>query len=209
MSFVTNQGLFRVNQQLLTLLATNPSVHANVDCFNVTRRPGRGQVADRTESAPVLQWLTASDPKKSMPCIPAAHFRALLSAMSSAFPDFDFCDVCPWNFKRILAPEKAQADINWAFQTQIDDCESLLTLMWLTLEKEISPAACSIYAYETDRPDAFSESGAAFNLCYFFLNEKSGKVVLVHLREGADVFDSDDDDEFVDDTEERLGYAVF
>jgi hypothetical protein len=144
-----------------------------------------------------------------MPYIPAAHFRALLSAMSSAFPDFDFSDVCPWNFKRILTPEKAQADISWAFQTQIDDCESLLTLMWLTLEKEISPATCSIYAYETDRPDAFSESGAVFNLCYFFLNEKSGKVILVHLREGGDVFDSDDDEEFVDEIEERLGHAVF
>jgi hypothetical protein len=126
--------------------------------------------------------------------------------MSSAFPDFDFSGICPWHFKRVLEPARARADIIWAFQAQIEDCHSLLTLMWATLEKEINPTNCTIYAYETDQPDAFSESGAVFNLCYFFVNEKVGKVILVHLREGGNVFGSDDDDD-IDD--ERFGYAVF
>jgi hypothetical protein len=205
MALVTNQALFRVNQELLTLLATNPSVHATVHCFSVARRPVRGAGA---KSAPVPQQLRAPDPKERVPSIPTGHFRALLMVMSSAFPDFDFSGLCPWHFKRIAALAKAQADINWAFQTQIQDCDSLLPLMWSTLDKEIGPATCSIYAYETDRPDAFSESGAVFNLCYFFLNAKMGKVVLVHLREGGNVFDSDDDDDVVDDVDERFGYAV-
>ena len=57
-------------------------------------------------------------------------------------------------------------------------------------EMEISPAVCAIYSYEPDRPDAFSESGAIFNLCYFFLNEKTNKLVLVHLMEGGESLDS-------------------
>jgi hypothetical protein len=83
-----------------------------------------------------------------------------------------------------------------------------LVRLWAALEKEIVPGTCSIYTYEPDRPDGFSESGAVFNMCYFFLNERAGKVVIVHLLEGGtELFE--DEDAIDENVEERFGYGVF
>lgn len=207
MAFVTNQCIFKVNQELLALCAMNPSVHAKVDCFNVARKN-----CHDVEWHPHPSTLSASPsrtPSLEDPAAfyaPSQHFPALVSAFSGAFPDFDFSTVCPWNFKLVPSPEQAQSNINWAFQTELPDCEQTLLNLWVTLEKEISPAMCSIYSYEPDRPDAFSECGAIFNMCYFFLNEKANKLVLVHLLEGGDNFDGASDD-LVE--EEAYGFGVF
>jgi hypothetical protein len=136
------------------------------------------------------------------------HFPVLAAAISSGFPDYDFSSVCPWNFKLIGSPEQAQSNINWAFQTQIADSPATINLLWATLEKEIGPGRCSIYVYEPDSPDGFSESGAIFNMCCFFLNEKMGKVLLVHLQEGGQNYESDDADDLLEDVEERYGNCV-
>jgi hypothetical protein len=144
--------------------------------------------------------------EEATPMPPEKHLSALLAALSGAFPDFDFSSVCPWNFKLIRESERAQSVINWAFQSELPDCEHMLVLLWATLEKEISPTTCSIYSYESDQPDAFSESGAVANLCYFFLNEKLNRVILVHLREGGDGFDSGSDG---DELEDVYRFSVF
>jgi hypothetical protein len=211
MCFVANQAIFRVNQELMTLIAANRSVHAKVDCFNVSKRSELP-----IQRTPTPEGFYASSPlvasplgyaiEEAAPMPTDQHLTALMAALSGAFPDFDFSTVCPWNFKLIREPERAQSVLNWAFQSELHDCEHMLGLLWSTLEKEISPAMCSIYSYESDQPDAFSESGAVVNLCYFFLNEKLGRVVLVHLREGGNDFDSGSDN---DDLEDLYGFSVF
>jgi hypothetical protein len=80
--------------------------------------------------------------------------------------------------------------------------------LWAALEKEIAPGTCSIYISEPDRPDGFSESGAVFNMCCFFLNERARKVVIVHLLEGTSNL-YEDEDEIEENLEERFGYGVF
>jgi hypothetical protein len=207
MAYATSQSLFTLNQELLTLSATQPSIHTTVDCFNFTKPSANiANGMGRTLSAPVPTFGASDD--RSFTSASIAHFSLLADALSSAFPDFDFTTVCPWNFKLIPAPEQAQANINWAFQTQVNDSQVIVAHLWSTLEKEISPGMCSIYSYESDRPDAFSESGAVYNLCYFFLNERMGKVVLVNLmRGGRDLVA--EDDEIVEDIEERYGYAIW
>jgi hypothetical protein len=208
MTFVTSQALFKVTQEFLTLTATQPAVHASVECFNVAPKNLPGSIPARTQSPPVPTPLGFGLPWGDSPSAPPNHFPALTTAFSAAFPDFDFSMVSPWNFKLISAPEQAQANVNWAFQMRLADCEPVLTNLWITLEKEISPATCSIYVYEPDRPDGFSECGAVFNMCYFYLNEKTNKVVLVHLREGGRDFNSDDEDDD-GDLEDRYGFSVF
>jgi hypothetical protein len=137
-----------------------------------------------------------------------SHFPILAEAISSAFPDFDFSTVCPWNFKLVNGPEQAQSTITWAFQTRIADAPSTLNLLWGTLDKEVNLSVCAIYIYEPDKPDAFSESGAIFNLCCFFLNEKMKKVAMLHLQEGGQSYESEDEDELVEDFEMRYGRNV-
>lgn len=204
MSYVASQPLFLLNQELLSLTCSYPDTHCKIECFSArcasasvhsTRRSGffgqfSGGVPAPRDGAP----LAATQ----------QHFPALTAALSSAFPDFDFSGIHPWNFRLVPHLERAQADINWAFQTELPECEPFLAKLWSSLEKEIAPGSCFIYAYESDRPDAFSESGATFHLSYFFLNEKSGRVLLVHLREGARDFSSASDDD-----DANYAYSVF
>jgi hypothetical protein len=212
MTYSATPNLFKLNQELLTLAATHPSTHATVDCFNFTKPATRSsRSVGRSLPAPVPAATPARSDDHLSVSASGAHFSVLVEALAAAFPDFDFSGTCPWNFKLIGAPEQAQANVNWAFQTRLSGSEHALPHLWLTLEKEIAPGVCSIYAYEPDRPDAFSESGAVFNLCYFFLNERSGKVLLLNLREGGGDLDFGDDqeDDVVGDVEERYGYGVW
>lgn len=207
MTYVTSHALCAVNQELLALTVEHPSIQTKVDCFNVPKRTLQlPQSVDRYALALSASPVAMSLDEQMTLHAPAQHFQALLSAFSSAFPDFDFSTACPWNFKLVPSPEKAQASINWSFQTELPDCEGALSRLWSTLEKEISPAACSIYTYEPDRPDAFSESGVIFNMCYLFLNEKMNKIALIHLMEGGDSLNSDSDDFGLD---ENYGFSVF
>jgi hypothetical protein len=200
MSAVASQDLFSLNQELMTLSATDPSTSATVQCFRFKRRPIR-----RAQSTPVPR-LAAVKTQATASASPA-HFSILSEVISAAFPDFDFSTVNPWNFKRINAPEQANASISWAFQNTLPDCDQVLPRLWATLDKEIALQAAAIYAYESDRPDAFSESGAVFNLCYFFLNEKTERAAVVHLCEGGNDLESDDEDLF-DQPTVTFGYAV-
>jgi hypothetical protein len=197
-------ALFRLNQDLLALTAMRPATHAAVECFDFSRASERGSPSlARVHSAPVR--VPGARPRE-----PAseAHFPILAAAISSAFPDYDFSCVCPWNFALVGSPEQAQSSVNWAFQTQIADAPATLNALWATLEKEISPGRCAIYLYEPDRPDGLSESGAVFNLCCFFVNEKMGKVAMVHLQEGGQSYESDDEDGLAGGVEERYGDSV-
>jgi hypothetical protein len=202
MTFVSSQALFKVNQEFLTLVATHSSLQTNIGCFSLCHSQ-QSPIPRGSLSAPVGPGFSSSSATNAG-SIPIHHFTALLTAFCSAFPDFDFSMVCPWNFKLVSSPEQAQANINWAFECRLQNCDIALNRLWAVLEKEIAPGVCSIYFYEPDRPDGFSESGAVFNMCYFFLNERAGKVVIVHLLEGGnDVYE---DEETI---EEYFGYGVF
>jgi hypothetical protein len=204
MSFSANQAFIRLNQDLLALLATQPNVQASVDCFTLSSR--RSSI-----SAPVSRNSSTASPSRTeeQTTIHASsqHFPTLSSVLAMAFPDFDFSDVTPWDFKLVPAVEQVQASIYWAFQTHLPDSESLLPRLWQSLEKKIRPASCSIYIYESDRPDAFSASGATFVMNVFFVNERADRVVLVHLREGGSGFE--EDDELCECAVARYGHSVF
>lgn len=208
MTYIASQPLFLLNQELLSLTCTTHKIHSKIECFNIQKDIS----SFSTRRTSFFEQFSGSNPmsydSNAELVATQQHFAALTSAFSCAFPDFDFSGICPWNFKLVSNTEQAQSNINWAFQTEIPECEGFLSKLWSSLEKEIAPSNCFIYAYESDRPDAFSESGATFNLSYFFLNEKMNKVLLVHLREGAKEFSSGSDDDFNDD-DYNYGYNVF
>ena len=190
MTFVINQPIFKINQEILSFTNSSPYIHGKVECFNLSPKNGKNQ-RNHNNRFNTFQPFDANNTLYAT----QQHFRCLSEALSASFPDFDFSSVSPWNFKLVSSPEQALIDINWKFQTVLPETEQLTKHIWSVLEKEIYPAACEIYLYESDRPDAFSAMGAVFNLTYFFLNEKMNKVMLVHLREGA----GESDEEVSDD----------
>jgi len=200
MTVVTNQSIFLLNQELLTLLATEPALRASFDCFNVSER----------KFAPVGSYGSPPSPSSPRNCFvdgtavaypSLAHFRQLSAALRAAFPDFDFSTVSQTDFKPVQCQEQARSNIYWALQNYVADCTRLLGMMWTVLDKEAGLQTCSIYRYDPDRPDAFSVSGVVTTLNYFFLNDKTNRIVLVHLREGGIEIDgrSDDDEIGIDE----------
>ncbi|OHT14493.1 hypothetical protein TRFO_15156 [Tritrichomonas foetus] len=220
MTFITNQAIFKVNQELLSLSASTPKVHGKIECFNISKSQrslsgGTPSVPHFSSSYHPMAVFSSSPVQPAFSsafsqstCLHATpqHYAMLIAAFSSAFPDFDFSAVAPWNFKLVPSPEQAQNNINWTFKTALSESDRLMGHIWSVLEKEISPASCYIYMYDSDRPDAFTEMGAVFNLNYFFLNEKMNKIILIHLREGANEVESGSDEEG-DSFDEDINYG--
>lgn len=220
MTLVNNQDIFKLNQEFLSLSATTPKVHGKVECFKALFNGSKikGSKAHNNnfnyinfnpmQKNNTQNWFDYNEPDTLNAA--SQHFDALLKCFSESFPDFDFSTVHPWNFKLIQSPEQAQSDMVWKFQSVLPESDQFVSHIWSFLNKEMNPGNCSIYMYESDRPDAFSAMGAVFNLSYFILNEKMNRVLLIHLREGANDFGSQSDDDldgFNDDLEDY--YTTF
>ena len=216
MTLVNNQDIFRLNQEFLSLSATTPKIHGKVECFKALFNGSKVKSNKNNNNLNFIDFNSQSKNNyaygqnwfdyNEQDTLNAAsqHFDALVQCFSEAFPDFDFSTVHPWNFKLIQSPEQAQSDMVWKFQSVLPDSDQFVSHIWSFLDKEMNPGNCSIYIYESDRPDAFSAMGAVFNLSYFILNEKMNRVLLIHMREGANDFGSESDDElneFNDDFE--------
>lgn len=212
MTYFSNHSFFTLNQDMSSLCATNPHIYGKIECFQFSsedipnvkyiEKPMLMGSFGSVNQTSLLQDL-------SQYCTPQ-HFSAFQTVFATSFPDFDFSTISPWHFKLLPSREQAQNNINWILQTELSNSEYLVNHLWQTLDKEIGLATSSIYIYEPDSPDAFSEMGAVFNHLYLFVNDKSKKVVLFNLRKGAGSFDStSDDDDLFDDVEERLGYSYF
>ena len=134
-------------------------------------------------------------------------------AISNSFPDYEFSGIQPEDFQRISTPEQARSSISWSLSTYLPDNEALSHHMWNAIENEISPAFCDIYTYEPNCADVFTENGAVWSKMYLFVNEKARKVILFHIREGAQGFESESEDETYgtdsDIIDQRFGFGVF
>lgn len=212
-----SQELLSINQEFLSLTTFCPKVHGKVECLVFQKEPSKKYSQKNKynnidslysynqlkEMSNILtnSTIAGNSLRNDSTSLYAAphHFKALLESLSQSFPDFDFSTITPWNFKLIQSPEHAQADINFKFMTILPDSDQLVAHIWKMLENDIIPSSCYIYAYESDRPDAFSAMGTVFNLNYFFLNEKTNKVILVHLREGSNEFDDEELNSFDED----------
>jgi hypothetical protein len=184
MKLSQDHNLIKMNQIMSALCSTNPHVFGVVEEFLI----------DTAQQKPLE--------------IIGNDFPIIAKALASTFPDYDFSEVVPRHFRSIETPEAARAAISWAAESLLAAPYDAIQGLWQRLDTEISPAVCSIYSYESDCSDPFSQSGVLSNLCYLFVNRDQMKVVLFHLREGAREFDSEEDD-FVEDVEDRYGYDVF
>jgi hypothetical protein len=181
-----------VNQELLSLSASYPSITVSAECFTVSRPTVR---EERQENHPTYAQ--------------KRHFLPILTAICSAFPDYDFSTAETWDSKAIESPEQARASLEWAFESEMENSHQTVCSLWQGLEKEIDPAICSIYSYEPLHPDPFSAIGARFNLCYLFYNERARKVALVHLQEGGkDIAVEGEEEDVGGDEETRYGYCL-
>lgn len=179
MKFLTSPQLFNLNQELVANLSGQPHVHSHVEVLQIERQDvaPKGKV-NRTLSAPVR---TGGNDLLS----PSHHLRALKAAMSYAFPDYDWGCLCPWSFKAIQSIDQARMNLTWPFSRYFQSPETVTRMLWSVVEQEMDLKTCDIYMYEPESTDPFSEGGDVFTLNYFFYNESSQKMLMLHISEGA------------------------
>lgn len=200
---IAQPDILRINQEILSCAATCPKVYGKVESFSI-RSPDNKTKPKKKRNSFVYDYPPKINTNEAQniygfsdPNIVNAgsqHFQYLISAFEESFPDYDFSTVHPWNFKLVQSKEQAQTDMNWKFQSVLPDSDPVVSHIWSFLESQSVLNNCSIYIYESDRPDAFTSMGAVMNMCYFILNEKLNKIILVHLREGTTNCESEYDD---------------
>ncbi|EAX78928.1 hypothetical protein TVAG_384920 [Trichomonas vaginalis G3] len=134
------------------------------------------------------------------------EYPALKATMESSFPDFDFTNLVPWNFKIIKSFDQAKQQISWNFSSAFQNADKVVMDIIKAIEDTLNIQDCQIYKYEPDGSDAFSDMGYPTTFSYFFVDETKNKVLFLHMREGDGDCDMSDDDNVSD---ARYGYGLF
>lgn len=217
MKWINSKSLQNVNQELSAACALGNSIYGKMECFQfppadfASKSPGRCSRGNPARST----WLRSSGPSLlQQQKIPTPeHFNAVKSAIEMTFPDYEFSNVIPEHFEVISTLDQARSTISWHLMSYLPSVEALSMHIWSAIECEVSPALCDIYSYEPTCSDVFTENGALWSKIILFVNDKSRKVLLFHLREGAQGFEDESDDEansYSDDImESRFGFGVF
>jgi len=97
----------------------------------------------------------------------------LISLLNAAFPDYDFCNVKPEQFRKEISHYMVINSINTTLSGVIDGYNTIVSpKLWSVLDSEIKVKECDIYSYIPDlASDPYAEDGNvyvsdAFLSCY-------------------------------------------
>ena len=216
MKWINSKFLFNVNQEISAACsACDARIYSKIECFSFGQeKVGRSSSSPLGNAASLRRPSPDDDLVRIRSLTPSeTQYNAMKDAISNSFPDYEFSGILPEHFQRIVTPEQARSTISWNLSSFLPDNEALSQDLWNAIENEISPAFCDIYSYEPDCADVFTENGALWAKIFLFVNEKQRKVILFHIREGAQGFESEsDDDPYGYETniiENRYGFGVF
>ncbi|KAJ3432904.1 repressor of RNA polymerase iii transcription maf1 [Anaeramoeba flamelloides] len=109
----------------------------------------------------------------------------LISALNLCYPEYDFSDLREKSFTRVSNLKLAQNGINTTLNSIVDEfypdkCE----LFWSQLDEVVDLDRCSVYCYVPglSQDDPFSEIGVAWSMNYFFVNNKTKRLVFFALQ---------------------------
>jgi hypothetical protein len=210
MKWINSRHLFNVNQEISAACsACDAPIYCKIECFSIPQRKNvrcSGSERQSQDETSEMDRIRCPTPNES-------NFKAMKDAIANSFPDYEFSGLQPEHFQRTSTPEQARSSIAWNLSRYLPENEALSQHMWNAMENEISPAFCDIYTYEPTCADVFTENGALWAKMFLFVNEKARKVILFHIREGAQGFESESDDDVYgtdsDILEQRYGFGVF
>lgn len=198
MKWINSKFLLNVNQELSAACSNDQHIYGKVECFQF---PSSSLISDDETDRSSRTRSRGESPLRIRATPNKYQFAAMKEAFENSFPDYEFSTLLPEHFQRIMTPEQARSTISWNVSSYLPDNEALATHLWNAIENDISPAFCDIFAYEPTCSDVFTENGALWSKVFLFVNDKARKVLLFHIREGAEGFESEDEDE-------SLGYAT-
>ncbi|EGC38161.1 hypothetical protein DICPUDRAFT_93893 [Dictyostelium purpureum] len=107
----------------------------------------------------------------------------LIQTLNASFPDYDFSDSKPEQFRKEPSLNLVINSINATLSGYIKDYfAEFEAKLWSTLETEISLQKCDIYSYIPENGDPFTEAGVLYSFNYFFYNRSLKKIVFFKCR---------------------------
>jgi len=131
----------------------------------------------------------------------------LISLLNAAFPDYDFCNVKPEQFRKEISHYMVINSINTTL-SGVSSCSYLIRYisfkslkpplyvqvidgyntivspkLWSVLDSEIKVKECDIYSYIPDlASDPYAEDGNVWSFNYFFFNKKLKRIIFFTCR---------------------------
>ncbi|XP_049849458.1 repressor of RNA polymerase III transcription-like [Schistocerca gregaria] len=108
-------------------------------------------------------------------------FIYLVMALNCAFPDYDFIDTKPDQFRKEPSIHLAVNSISSILSSVTSLTEDIKTKFWSTIDSEIGIQNCEVYSFIPD-PDSnpFDEDGCNVWSCnYFFYNRKLKRILFI------------------------------
>jgi len=104
---------------------------------------------------------------------------SLISLLNAAFPDYDFCNLRPEQFRKEASLHMIVNSINTTLAAALPNYNTdLCPKLWNVLENEIVPKECDIYSYIPDfDSDPYAEAGAVWSFNYLFYNKKLKRIL--------------------------------
>ncbi|EAY05767.1 hypothetical protein TVAG_138360 [Trichomonas vaginalis G3] len=195
MKWINSRYLLNVNQELSAACSSGSHIYGKVECFQFPSTISNAGISDDNLARSSRNRSRGESPLRIRATPHKDQFTAMKEAFENSFPDYEFSTLLPEHFQRIATPEQARSTISWNVSSYLPDNEALSAHLWNAIENDVSPAFCDIYAYEPTCSDVFTENGALWSKVFLFVNDKARKVLLFHIREGAQGFESEDEDE--------------
>ncbi|OQR93932.1 hypothetical protein THRCLA_08304 [Thraustotheca clavata] len=173
-------------------------LNGRLECFSCKKAGADKKLAKSLEAA-YIQSATASG---SIGSLADANTRKLLinliSTMNASFPDYDFSDLKPEQFKKEIDLRIVVNSINTQLAeiVEMDDL-SFLEKLWESIFAAIQPRDCEIYTYIPDMDgcsDPFSE-GTLWSFNYFFYNKNMKKILYFTCMSRSIFSDTDMEDD--------------
>jgi len=121
----------------------------------------------------------------------------LISLLNASFPDYDFCNVKPEQFRKETTPYMVINSINTILGGVISNYNTDLSpKLWQILETEMNLRECDIYSFLPDYDsDPYTEPGNIWSFNYFFYSKKLKRIVLFTCRSVSKFVNQPEDDE--------------
>jgi len=107
----------------------------------------------------------------------------LIQTLNASFPDYDFSDSKPDQFRREPSLALVTNSINTTFSGIIKNYATEFEgKLWPTLDQEIDLDKCEIYSYIPESNDPFTEFGILWSFNYFFYNRSMKRIIFFKCK---------------------------
>jgi len=133
---------------------------------------------------------------------------SLISILNASFPDYDFCNLKPEQFRKENFLNMVTNSIDTTLANVIPKYnQELGPKIWKEMDLQINLKECDIYSFVPDYDsDPYAEFGNIWTFSYFFYNRKLKRSIFISFRASSHMSGIENLDQTIDDENEEEGW---